>query len=681
MSSSTGTVVFNDAKIQSVDVVATEGLGVGTINPQSNLHVVGNAYVTSNMVIDDTLDVTGEMNLRSVSNTASIKYNSNVVTEYVRSKKLIKYPRVAMTGNSAPSPYVASASTTYSGYNPYQAFDHSGLNGTSYWSGSSVVYDASTGVWTGGTSSTYTTTIVDVGDVYGEWLQIELEEKISYAYSHIYAPSDYVLRAPRNGFIVGGNSSTGPWYPLHRFVDKFREESNETIAYVPDAPSDTPYRYIRIVIEALYSSTGGYAGIDQWDIYGVPEYDPGAHGTDVIVRSVPNVPNTEWLEVYYEGKNYSGSGNISDETGNGVTGVLNGSVSYDSTWKAFSFSASTNDYITGTTSISGYFQHTVSLWVNFAELTSDQHYICVLGDGNTKDAHMGMYYSDNLGVRVTSGFDYRTNYHPTAGEWVHLTYTYHGGTINQGATDKRVKFYVNGSRWGIQDHYTPGNNAALNLPSSSVVRINGKSGTNNIYVDMKVANYRLFNRPLSADEIWQLYAYDKEYFKISPDVVSFTRGRIGIGTMQPMTMLDVKGDIRGGCPVFFDVSRSNSLGNLSGSQTVRFDVVRANKGGGYHRNTGVFIAPLAGYYRFFAFGLSTEGGVLNIEFRRNGDSANDRLMRTYGEASTTEWDSASMSMIYYMNVGDTMRLYNNGNFHTAASGILYNAFQGFFLSI
>jgi len=38
----------------------------------------------------ETLDIVGNLNLQKVSNTASIKLNSNVVTEFVRSKKLIK---------------------------------------------------------------------------------------------------------------------------------------------------------------------------------------------------------------------------------------------------------------------------------------------------------------------------------------------------------------------------------------------------------------------------------------------------------------------------------------------------------------------------------------------------------------------------------------------------------------
>ena len=51
MPSSTGTLVFNDQKIQAPDIYATESLGVGVSDPTSNLQVAGNAYVSSNLEI------------------------------------------------------------------------------------------------------------------------------------------------------------------------------------------------------------------------------------------------------------------------------------------------------------------------------------------------------------------------------------------------------------------------------------------------------------------------------------------------------------------------------------------------------------------------------------------------------------------------------------------------------
>jgi hypothetical protein len=51
MPSSTGTLVFNDQKIQAPDIYATESLGVGVSDPTSNLEVAGNAYVSSNLEV------------------------------------------------------------------------------------------------------------------------------------------------------------------------------------------------------------------------------------------------------------------------------------------------------------------------------------------------------------------------------------------------------------------------------------------------------------------------------------------------------------------------------------------------------------------------------------------------------------------------------------------------------
>ena len=59
-----------------------------------------------------------------------------------------------------------------------------------------------------------------------------------------------------------------------------------------------------------------------------------------------------------------------------------------------------------------------------------------------------------------------------------------------------------------------------------------------------VANFRLFNRALSADEIYQLYAYQKQDFGHSTNNMTLKAGRLGIGTSEPRVALDVRGEIR-----------------------------------------------------------------------------------------------------------------------------------------
>ena len=58
-----------------------------------------------------------------------------------------------------------------------------------------------------------------------------------------------------------------------------------------------------------------------------------------------------------------------------------------------------------------------------------------------------------------------------------------------------------------------------------------------------VANFRLFNRALTTDEIYQLYAYQKEDFGHGDLSMTLKAGRLGIGTSEPRAALDVRGRI------------------------------------------------------------------------------------------------------------------------------------------
>ena len=75
------------------------------------------------------------------------------------------------------------------------------------------------------------------------------------------------------------------------------------------------------------------------------------------------------------------------------------------------------------------------------------------------------------------------------------------------------------------------------------------TGTNNLNIgarpgydlEGKIANFRLFNRALTSDEIYQLYAYQKEDFGHGDLSMTLKAGRLGIGTSEPRAALDVRG--------------------------------------------------------------------------------------------------------------------------------------------
>jgi hypothetical protein len=212
------------------------------------------------------------------------------------------------------------------------------------------------------------------------------------------------------------------------------------------------------------------------------------------------------------------------------------------------------------------------------------------------------------------------------------------------------------------------------------------TGTNTIYVgsdpagyylDGSIANFRLFNRALTSDEIYQLYAYQKEYFRHGDLSMTLKAGRLGIGTSEPRAALDVRGNIIGGCPAAFSVAYNPT--SLSGNQTIIWNLIYHNVGGGYNSSNGLFTAPVSGYYHFTVWGMTsgTASGTIEFQFMKNGSTVQQR---PYGHAGGN-YGNATGSIIEYLNIGDTMSIFlTNGTTMYATSTQSYNGFSGFYLS-
>lgn len=169
--------------------------------------------------------------------------------------------------------FKTSASTTYSQFTPYKAFDKttSGINIIHHWSQADPAsYSTSNGAWTGGTSTAATTTNVGGSNRYGQWLQIEFPYKIKYSYSAIQGPRE-VGRQPGSGCIAGSNDLTGAWTALDNFSGITRSSATQFVTYTPSSAPTQYFKYIRIIIEARSGGGDGYAGIDQWNIFATRE--------------------------------------------------------------------------------------------------------------------------------------------------------------------------------------------------------------------------------------------------------------------------------------------------------------------------------------------------------------------------------------------------------------------------
>jgi hypothetical protein len=170
--------------------------------------------------------------------------------------------------------FKTSASSTYPNTTAFNAFNNMTSTGTTnylHWSENDPGNYTTGGAWNGGTSTAITTTNVGGTNRYGHWLQIEFPYKIKYSYSAIQGPYHHVGRHPHTGCIAGSNDLTGVWTALDDFSNKTRTGGNDFITYTPGTAPTQYFKYFRLVIEQMGSSSGNHSGIDQWNIFGTRE--------------------------------------------------------------------------------------------------------------------------------------------------------------------------------------------------------------------------------------------------------------------------------------------------------------------------------------------------------------------------------------------------------------------------
>jgi hypothetical protein len=609
------------------------------------------------------------IDLQYTSNTAKIEANSNVVTEFPRSKKLIKYPRVALTQNdeSGTSGYVVDQTNTASHGNAdayaYRLFDNTS---GAYQSGSA---------YSGGnpTSSAPTTTASDGSTHQGVAITLDLVTKIRLDHVIFTSHANYG-RTPVDGSFLGSNDSS-TWDVIGTFTGLSTSADNQkhTIT-ITGSSQKLAYRYIRFVVTKTHNSSvfNGNSLLEfrELEYYGVPEYDSEAHGVDVTVKSVPNVPNTDWLEVYYDGQDYSTMpATVTDKSGNNRTGTPSGGVGFDSTYKAFTFDGS-NDYISSPTTAT-LSNHTASMWIKF-DSPAAWEAVYSIKPASGFDRNNFILYVNSTFFRLESsgntGPYYDINYTFVPGTWVHLTLVFRGtGLEDCELYIDNVRLVPSGGKRSETDDIT--------ITGTNTIYVG--SDPAGYYLDGSIANFRLFNRALTSDEIYQLYAYQKEYFRHGDLSMTLKAGRLGIGTSEPRAALDVRGNIIGGCPAAFSVAYNPT--SLSGNQTIIWNLIYHNVGGGYNSSNGLFTAPVSGYYHFTVWGMTsgTASGTIEFQFMKNGSTVQQR---PYGHAGGN-YGNATGSIIEYLNIGDTMSIFlTNGTTMYATSTQSYNGFSGFYLS-
>jgi hypothetical protein len=372
-----------------------------------------------------------------------------------------------------------------------------------------------------------------------------------------------------------------------------------------------------------------------------------------------------------------------------VTGTPNGGVGFDTEYKAFTFDG-VDDYINGTLSNpAGEWLHSVSYWLKPDAATlddGDNHYAFNIGPVSTTKMSGGGVSNKSPSSIFYASVLVASDYTFVQDAWTHLVIEYTGGYH----TSSNVNFYINGEAYNgsfSTSGSSPGT-TALNLNANTPLNL-GYNGNGEWYSG-SIANFRLFNRALSADEVWQLYAYQKDYFQVSPDVVTFKGGRLGIGTSEPRAVLDVQGDIHGGCPVYFQALynanfSATAYNNGSGGALIPWNKLFEHKGSCFDTSTGLFTAPIDGVYRF---GYSVRKQTASYStcwtyIQKNGapmNGINNSPGRVYVEGSASVF--VSQTFILDLSAGDTIGILlaeSDASGTDARISNSYNYFHGYYI--
>jgi hypothetical protein len=545
----TGFVTTANAQIGR-DLVVTGNATVST-----DLTVSANATVTDTLTISEHLIASKEATVTGNLHVTTIRSDSNVVAEYTgpHDRPLRKYPEVALTQNdeSATSGYVASTNNKTTGTSgvPYRdafmAYDGIFSSQNATWQTLVNSYDSNGDDVSGDTFTAGGTNYI------GHWNKLQIPNSIKVEKIEIIA---YVNgtddQRPDQGAFLGSTDGTN-WELIYSFSSgtlSWSESGDASgirkITTITDITNTNRYNYLVLVVEKIPSaSTATQLGVAELRYYG---HEEGSGSLDTTLKTVYNVPATTGtqLEVYYDAKDLTAMPSIvTDLSPNSNGGSVTGAT-LDTTdgIESFKFNGS-SQYVTGTHGLTTGSDpvHTISLWLNAVE-TTDLDYVVQLGQGGTSHQQSAIIFKDNKISHAHWGSGVLSDVTIATNVWYHVVAVFTGGN---GSDLSKHKIFINGEDGGVGPF--PGSTdgpVVLTGTQLTLGRNNNQGGSPDGYFNGSIANFRLYSKALNADQVKELYDYQKDYFLGSKSQLTIYKGHLGVGVTEPSGQLELAGDER-----------------------------------------------------------------------------------------------------------------------------------------
>ena len=423
LTSPDGYLDFTNAVPRAVKMVATSNVGIGTSSPIYALDVHGtsntgpltvSSLTLANGAIEGDLNISG--NLVYTSNTTTV-VNSNVVVEYTgphgrdpKEVPLKKYPEIVFeegkfdanesTNTYVQAGYTVSASSDQSQYDlhAWKIFDGVKSIGNGWASQDGTYYDGSSPA----NSYNGATHQLGTGTAYGEWLKLELPNKIKVSKFTLYADKgvSYGTDEAPKSYKIYGSVTGSSWTEI-------KDVSNETPSTngnSHDITDTTAYKYLAIVVTQVNTDQDNIR-IGELEYYGYEEDPPaGDSSLDATFKSVLNTPQTTGVQVYVDAKLSSDFTNqMTDPTPVGTATTHNNTGKY---WE-LTGALTSNVTLEANTFLEGDQPHAVSVWFNSSNLEANVSNTCVFSISDQEKLD-----SVNLDLQSNT--------------WHNLTYSYQG---------------------------------------------------------------------------------------------------------------------------------------------------------------------------------------------------------------------------------------------------------------